>query len=115
MGHYLSALAQAYAQSGDKEILSKINYIVNSLAECQNSTTGYLAAIPEKHYDKISSGDTNGTWAPWYTMHKVLSGLVRVYELTGNPTALQIASKLGDWIYSITAKWDIATQKKFFQ
>jgi uncharacterized protein len=114
MGHYLSALAQAYAQSGDKELLTRIGYIVKSLAECQNSTTGYLAAIPEDYYDKISRGDTKNVWAPWYTMHKVLAGLVKVYELTGNSTALKTASRLGDWTYGRTSQWDTEIQSRVF-
>ncbi len=105
LGHYLTALSQAYATNGDKELLNITEHIVDTLSRCQNSETGYLAAIPESHYIQIENGNTSGTWVPWYTMHKVLAGLIDTYELTGNEKALTIASALGDWVYSRTSTW----------
>ncbi len=110
LGHYLTAVSQAYATSGDEELKNIADRIVEVLAECQNKESGYLAAIPESHYEQIESGNTAGTWVPWYSMHKTLAGLVSAYELTGNEKALEIASKLGDWVYSRTSKWDSAMQ-----
>lgn len=110
LGHYLTAVSQAYATSGDEELKAIADRIVEVLAECQNKETGYLAAIPESHYEQIESGNTAGTWVPWYTMHKILAGLVDAYELTGNEQALTVASSLGDWVYSRTSKWDEAMQ-----
>lgn len=110
LGHYLTAVSQAYATTGDKELLTIANHIVDVLAKCQNAETGYLAAIPESHYTQIEKGNTAGTWVPWYTMHKVLAGLVDCYELTGNEQALTVASKLGDWVYSRTSTWSDTTQ-----
>ena len=110
LGHYLTAVSQAYATSGDEELKKITDYIVEVLAECQNKESGYLAAIPESHYEKIENGNTAGTWVPWYSMHKILAGLVSTYELTGNENALEVASKLGDWVYSRTSKWDSAMQ-----
>ncbi|MBQ8822419.1 MAG: glycoside hydrolase family 127 protein [Lachnospiraceae bacterium] len=110
LGHYLTALSQAYATSGDKELLKTTGHIVEVLAKCQNEETGYLAAIPESHYTQIENGNTSGTWVPWYTMHKVLAGLIDAYELTGNEQALNVASSLGDWVYSRTSTWSEATQ-----
>ena len=111
LGHYLTAVSQAYATTGDTQLLSITNHIVEVLAQCQNAQTGYLAAIPETHYTQIEKGNTTGTWVPWYTMHKVLAGLVDCYELTGNEQALTVASRLGDWVYSRTSTWSAATQE----
>lgn len=110
LGHYLSAVSQAYAASGDGALLEIANHIVDVLAKCQNSESGYLAAIPESHYAQIEKGNTSGTWVPWYTMHKVMAGLIHAYELTGNEKALDVASRLGDWVYSRTSNWSAATQ-----
>ena len=110
LGHYLTAVSQAYATSGDEELKAISDHVVSVLALCQNPETGYLAAIPESHYIQIERGNTSGTWVPWYTMHKVLSGLVDAYELTGNEQALQVASRLGDWVYSRTSRWTPAIQ-----
>ena len=110
MGHYLTALAQAYATCTDKELKAASDYVIDILAECQ-AENGYLAAIPEVHYTKLETGNTEGTWVPWYSMHKILSGLIAVYKLTDNKTALEVASKLGDWVYSHTSQWSEETQK----
>lgn len=110
LGHYLTAVSQAYATSGDEELKAIADRIVEVLAECQNKETGYLAAIPESHYTQIEQGNTAGTWVPWYTMHKIIAGLVDAYELTGNEQALTVAGALGDWVYSRTSKWDEAMQ-----
>lgn len=105
LGHYLCAVSQAYATCGDSELKQIINHIISVLAQCQDSETGYLAAIPESHYVKIEQGDTSGTWVPWYTLHKVMAGLIAAYELADHEQALEVASKLGDWVYSRTSKW----------
>lgn len=110
LGHYLTAVSQAYATSGDEELKKIVDRIVEVLAECQNNETGYLSAIPESHYEQIENGNTAGTWVPWYSMHKILAGLVDAYELTGNEQALKVASNLGDWVYGRTSKWDSAMQ-----
>ncbi len=104
LGHYLTAVSQAYATSKDEELKKITDYMISVLKGCQLKN-GYLHAIPESHYDKIESGNTSGTWVPWYSMHKILAGVVDVYALTGNKDALKIASKLGDWVYSRTSKW----------
>lgn len=104
LGHYLTAVAQAYVSSNDEELKAITDYMVSILAKCQ-AENGYLAAIPENHYEKLQNGDTEGTWVPWYSMHKILAGLVDVYKFTNNADALTIASKLGDWVYSRTSKW----------
>jgi len=106
LGHYLTAVSQAYATSGDEELKKIVDRIVEVLSECQNKYSGYLAAIPESHYEQIESGNTAGTWVPWYSMHKIFAGLISAYELTGNEQALTVASNLGDWVYSRTSKWD---------
>lgn len=109
-GHYLTAVSQAYATSGDKELKKITDYMISVLGECQLSN-GYLHAIPESHFEQIENGNTSGTWVPWYSMHKILAGLIDVYTFTGNEKALEIASKLGDWVYSHTSKWTAETQK----
>lgn len=111
MGHYLTAVSQAYAASADEELKQITDYIISVLAECRNKETGYLSAIPEEHYMRIELGNTTGTWVPWYTMHKIMSGLIDVYKLTSNSLALDIVSGLGDWVYSRTSRWDEAVQR----
>jgi DUF1680 family protein len=45
-------------------------------------------------------------------MHKILTGLIDVYNYEGNTKALSIAKKLGDWVYNRASKWDAATRSR---
>ncbi len=108
LGHYLSACSMMYAASGDKEFKKKVDYIVDELDECQRARkTGYVGAIPNEDsiWDEVAAGDIrsqgfdlNGGWVPWYTLHKMLAGLVDAYRYEGNKKALKVATKFCDWI-----------------
>jgi len=71
------------------------------MSQLQNfqGSNGYLFASPEVHFDVVEGRAAGNVWVPWYTMHKVLAGVVDVYEFTRNATALEVASSLGDWVY----------------
>ncbi|MBD2871039.1 beta-L-arabinofuranosidase domain-containing protein [Paenibacillus arenilitoris] len=43
LGHYLTAVSQAYSQTKDQDLLARIEYLVAELAECQQDS-GYLSA-----------------------------------------------------------------------
>jgi DUF1680 family protein len=49
-------------------------------------------------------GGNQGIWAPYYTLHKILSGLLAANTLTGNTQALDVATKIGDWTHSRLSK-----------
>ncbi len=102
LGHYMTALAQLYAATGAKDIEERLNDIVKQLAACQREN-GFLFASPEELFDRVERGEP--AWVPWYTMHKVLTGLLSAYQLGKRPQALEIAVKLGMWVYERTAGW----------
>jgi DUF1680 family protein len=112
-GHYLGACAQAYAATGDKRFLERVNYMVSELAECQKANgNGYVAAIPggKKIYEEVAAGnvrsagfDLNGGWVPNYTMHKVFAGLRDAYRLCDCKQALEVARQLADWYERVHA------------
>jgi DUF1680 family protein len=102
LGHYLSAVAQVYATTKDTIVYERLQYMLRDLSVCQFEN-GYLSAFPEEFFDRVENGKP--VWVPWYTMHKIISGLISVYNLTGIETAYEIVSKLGDWVYSRTDKW----------
>src|SRR5262249_40570009 len=37
-------------------------------------------------------------WAPYYTIHKIMAGLLDVYQLCGNSRALDVVTKMADWV-----------------
>jgi DUF1680 family protein len=152
-GHYLTAIAQAYAGTGyDSQLqqifLDKMNYMVNSLYELSqlsgrpnpdaasfiaeptqvptgsgksdfdsdlsnegirndywNWGKGFISAYPPDQFIMLENGakyggQKNQIWAPYYTLHKILAGLIDVYKVSGNKKALDIAIGMGDWVYA---------------
>ena len=152
-GHYLSAIAQAYAGTGyDAELQAnfsgKMEYMVNTLYELsqlsgrprtaggehvadptavppaagkagydsdlseegnrtdyQNWGKGFISAYPPDQFIMLEQGASYGgsnaqIWAPYYTLHKIMAGLMDIYEVSGNDKALEIATGMGDWVYA---------------
>ena len=128
-GHYLSALAYAFSSTGDKELKKKIDYLIDSLKELQDLSEGnpsefnsrctkdntaqsmwgqssrlwgkgYLSAYPPDQFALLEEYATYPSiWAPYYTLHKILAGLLDCYEYGQNQTALTIACGIGNWVY----------------
>jgi hypothetical protein len=150
-GHYLSAIAQAYASTGydpalQAEFLKKMNYLVDTLYDLSQKSgkptkpggpsnadpvavpvgeghqtydsnfragqirtdywnwgTGFISAYPPDQFIMLEKGATYGgqdsqIWAPYYTLHKILAGLLDTYEVAGNKKALDIARGMGAWV-----------------
>lgn len=96
LGHWLSAAALHYQETGDRELKAKAEAILDELALCQEDNGGeWVCPIPEKYLYWIGKG--KNIWAPQYTIHKLLMGLVDVYRYMEVDCALQIADKLADW------------------
>lgn len=156
-GHYLSAIAQAYAGTAyDKTLQAhfaqKMEYMVNVLYELSqlsgkpketggafvsdpatvpigpgktnydsdlsdtairndywNWGKGFISAYPPDQFIMLEKGaryggQKNQVWAPYYTLHKIMAGLLDVYEVSSNKKALEIASGMGDWVYARLSK-----------
>lgn len=152
-GHYLTAIAQAYAGTGHDKTLQanfsdKMEYMVNTLYELAqlsgkpkqaggehvtdpvkvpvgpgkagydsdltqggirndywNWGTGFISAYPPDQFIMLEhgakyGGQKNQVWAPYYTLHKILAGLMDVYEVSGNKKALEVATGMSDWVYA---------------
>ncbi|MBO4684763.1 MAG: glycoside hydrolase family 127 protein, partial [Desulfovibrio sp.] len=128
-GHFMSALAEAYASTGDEEYKQKLDYMIDSMRELQLLSKGkasefVTACTPSDAAQSKWSTDPNTwgegfisayspdqfalleqytpyatIWAPYYTMHKLLAGFLDSYVYAGNETGLQIAKDLGLWVY----------------
>lgn len=152
-GHYLTAIAQAYACTGYDTALQanfadKMAYMVNTLyalsrlsgtpkqpgaayntdptavaygpgktaydsdlsdegirTDYWNWGKGFISAYPPDQFIMLENGATYGgqtdqIWAPYYTLHKILAGLMDVYEISGNKKALEIAIGMSDWVHA---------------
>ena len=166
-GHYLTAIAQAYAGTGyDKTLQAnfaqKMDYMVNVLydlsqlsgkakesgaahvsdpsavphgpgkteytSELSDTTirndywnwgTGFISAYPPDQFIMLENGakyggQKNQIWAPYYTLHKILAGLMDVYEVSGNKKALAIATGMGDWVYARLSQLPTETRIKMW-
>lgn len=97
-GHLMSAYGLMYAATGDELFRLKGDSIVAVLGKVQDALgNGYVSAFPEELINRNLRGE--GVWAPWYTLHKILSGLIDQYLYGGNSQALEIAVKMGDWAH----------------
>jgi DUF1680 family protein len=152
-GHYLSAIAQAYASTTYDEalranFLGKMNYLIDTLYDLSQKSgkpatsggpsvsdptavppgtgragydsnlragairtdywnwgAGFISGYPPDQFIMLEKGATYGTqdtqiWAPYYTLHKILAGLLDSYEVAGNKKALEIARGMGAWTYT---------------
>jgi len=59
LGHYLTAVAQLWAVTGDPECKRRLDHTVSELAECQRANgNGYVGAVP--HGRAVGGGDEGG-------------------------------------------------------
>ena len=95
-GHFLSAVALSSAGSGNAVLKSRGDELVSGLFACQKKIgTGYLSAYPGELFEHLAQGKP--VWAPFYTYHKIMAGLLDMHQLTGNADALQIAEGMAQW------------------
>lgn len=121
-GHYLSAVSLAYAATGDEKYLKKAKAIVNGLAECQRAFAksgrvhpGFLSAYDEEQFDLLEKlTKYPDIWAPYYTLDKIMSGLLDAYELTGVNRARAVLEPLGDWVYERLSRVPAETRAKMW-
>ena len=151
-GHYISALSLAYASTKDAELKAKLDNMVSELHRLQQKSKGDPAAFTTKGVQTSGwSTDPNewgegfvsayspdqfalleqytpygspnqGIWAPYYTLHKLLAGLIDAYRCAGNDEALVAAKALGKWAYNrlrvlpqeqLTKMWDMYIAGEF--
>lgn len=114
-GHLLSAYATLYAQTGSQAVKMKADSIVNGLAEVQQAygRGGYLSAFAEGLIDRNIQGKS--VWAPFYTLHKIVQGMIDQYQMTGNEKALEMAKGMGNWAYNKLKPLSEETRKKMIR
>ncbi|MDU0201060.1 beta-L-arabinofuranosidase domain-containing protein [Paenibacillus sp. MAH-36] len=86
--------------------MEKSNLGKSNPALVGNNSPGYLSAYGEWQFILLENGamyngtetDFNTIWAPYYTLHKIMAGLLDSYKATGNAKALSILVKMSDWV-----------------
>ena len=101
-GHWLSAAAHLYAETGDAALKARADFMVAEIGRCQRENGGEWAfPIPEKYLTWLKRGKRK--WAPQYVCHKNMMGLLDMYVYAGNAQALEIALKCADWFERFSA------------
>ncbi len=101
-GHFLSACALTYASTGDEDLKTKGNRIVDVLADCQKKLQGgYLSAFPIEYFDRLKARQK--VWAPFYTVHKIMAGMLDMYRYCDSQQALEVLKGMCAWADSWTA------------
>ena len=118
-GHYLSATSRMAAATGDTSFTTKANTVVAELAKCQTAlgTSGYLAAFPTTVFDWVEgkSASNNGIVVPYYTVHKIMAGLLDAYHYVGNQQALDVVTKMADYFAARLAALPATTIESIFR
>ncbi len=102
LGHYLTACALMYGSTGDKALLDKADYLVAELAKCQEAlpsqgyNKGFLSAYPESFFDRVDKCER--VWAPYYTLHKIMAGLLDAHLYLGNRQAIAVLENMAGWL-----------------
>ncbi|RGE16048.1 beta-L-arabinofuranosidase domain-containing protein [Leucobacter sp. wl10] len=114
-GHFLSMLSLASATQRDEELRAKVEETVAGLGEVQAalaatgrySHPGFLAAYGEWQFSRLEAFASYGEiWAPYYTCHKIMAGLLDAYELVGNAQALELVTGMAHWVHGRLAPLD---------
>lgn len=144
LGHYLSACVNCYESGNATEeqrerLLSVIEYCAVSLKKCQDALgTGLIFGAEildrdniELQFDNVERNKSelfHEAWVPWYTMHKIICGLVSMAQIKyvsdaesgGNERNVErvrnvrivsktVVSRLADWVYGRTSSWNAET------
>lgn len=107
-GHYLSALALCFRATGDVKIRKKAEEMVRELGRCQTAFAhmpgikpGFLFSGSEEQFDLLEQYTPYPRiWAPYYTYHKIMAGLLDCFLYAGCGRALDIAEAMGMWTWN---------------
>ncbi len=120
-GHYLSAIALAYAACHDTptkaRLKERMDYIIGVMKDCQDQfkdntegLQGFIGGQPiNDDWKSLYKGNTaplrsHGGWVPFYCEHKILAGLRDAFLYGKNETAKDMFLKLAEWSVNVVAK-----------
>lgn len=112
-GHYLTALAQTQAITGNQKVAERLRYMVDEIEKCQiASGDGFVGGTPgsKKIWSDLPKANFNtgdglkGTWVPWYNLHKTYAGLRDAWMLTKNEKAKKCFLNLCDWANNLVSQ-----------
>jgi hypothetical protein len=113
-GHFLSAVALASACSGNTALKDRGDALVAGLDACQKKIgTRYVSAFPTDLFEHLAQGKP--VWAPFYTYHKIMAGLLDMYLHTGNSDALEIAEGMAQWAHQFMGGFSVDQRQRMLR
>lgn len=98
VGHYMSASAKMWSSTKSGTLKEKMIAVVSALSDCQEKMgNGYLSAFPSEFFDRFEA--IKPVWAPYYTIHKIMAGLLDQYTFSGNDQAFQMLKWMADYFH----------------
>jgi hypothetical protein len=104
LGHYLTAASLMFVSTGHDEMKQRVDYILGELKDCQDAgKTGLICAFPDNsmQIDNMVAGQ-RAVGVPWYTLHKILSGLRDAHLFCDSAQARDVLVRLADWAVNVT-------------
>lgn len=98
VGHFLSACSKFAFADKDEYLKIKANEIVEIMELCAKPN-GYLSAFEEEKLDILEFEENRNVWAPYYTLHKIIQGLVDCHIYLRSSKSLTLAVNLAKYIY----------------
>lgn len=106
-GHWMSATAFLYNTSGNTTVKEAADRNIARLAEVMEawkgkySIDGYLFPYDPIVWDKLLAGHGAGPYysVPFYTLHKLMAGLLDQYHFAGNTQAYEMVQKMAQWVH----------------
>lgn len=106
VGHYLSTLAVLVVRNDVPLLAKKLEYMIDELYKCQQKHgNGYLSAFPADAFDTLER-EFGHVWAPYYPYHKIMQGLLDVFNYTHNSKAYDMLNGMADYVYNRMSKLD---------
>lgn len=98
VGHFLSACSRFAFADHDECLKVKANEIVDVMDACVKPN-GYLSAFEEEKLDMLEHEENRNVWAPYYTLHKIMQGLIDCHLYLDNEKSLKLAIQLAHYIH----------------
>ncbi|MEO8019604.1 MAG: beta-L-arabinofuranosidase domain-containing protein [Pseudomonadota bacterium] len=118
-GHYLSAASRMAVATGDSHFRKQVAYMVRVLVDCQRALalSGYLAAFPPAVFDWLEGKavDNGGIVVPYYTVHKLIAGMLDAHVLLAIPQALPVVEKMANYFAKRCAALDAPQLERIFR
>ena len=106
-GHWLSATAFLFNATSDAAVRSAAAANVAALAKvmaawkAKYAVDGYLFPYDPIVWDKLLAGHGAGPYfsVPFYTLHKLMAGLLDQWDFARNAQAFSMVLKMADWVH----------------